>query len=146
MVTWRQHRPHDSLKFFASYKPADNRFGKGRAALNPIFMTSGASFSHEKGARVSMPILNEIAVAASVLLALLFVSSLFGPPEGNARFEASLYESTTYTSRAEQAAAAELRFARGATPADRVNDVFARFGPGDARRGKRYSSIAGIIQ
>jgi hypothetical protein len=41
---------------------------------------------------------------------------------------------------------AELRFTRDAAPADRVKEVFGRFGPNESRRGKRYASMGTVIR
>ena len=80
------------------------------------------------------------SVIGPALLALLFVSdALFGD---NSRFEGALYESALYAPRlVETPIAQERQFPRNATPADRVQEVFAQFVPNEARRGKRYSAI-----
>jgi hypothetical protein len=106
-------------------------------------MGRAASFLQKKGACWPMPILKDFAAAGSGLLVFLVVSgAVFGDDEP--RFDASLYESSLYAPRMEEAA--ELRFPRDATPADRVREVFARFGPDDSKRGKRYASAAAVIR
>jgi hypothetical protein len=108
-------------------------------------MASAAFFFQKKGARSRMPILKDLAVAGSALLVFLFVSgAYYGDDESDSRFDASLYESILYAPRLEEAA--ELRFARDITPADRVREVFARFVPSDNKRGKRYASAAAVIR
>jgi hypothetical protein len=90
-----------------------------------------------------MQMLKDLAAAATGLLVFLVVSgAVFGDDE--ARLDASLYESSLYAPRAEEAA--ELRYAPGTTPADRVREVFARFGPDDGKRGKRYASAGTVIR
>jgi hypothetical protein len=92
-----------------------------------------------------MPILKDLAVAGSALLVFLAVSgAYFGDDESHWRFDASLYESTLYAPRL--AEAAELRFSRDVTPADRVSEVFGRFGPNESKRGRRYTSAAAVIR
>jgi uncharacterized protein (DUF58 family) len=95
-----------------------------------------------------MPVFKYFAVMGSALLVLLFISdALFGDSGSNLRFNGSLYESALYAPRLDETAvAAELRFTRDATPADRIRDVFAQFVPNDSRRGKRYSSLATVIR
>jgi len=76
-----------------------------------------------------MPVLREAAVAVAVLFALLFVSdALFG--SGEARFDGAFYDSAFYAPRSQ-----EFRFASDATPATRVDGVFALFVARDAKYG-----------
>jgi hypothetical protein len=98
-----------------------------------------------------MQMLKDLAAAGAGLLVFFVVSGgVFGDDEP--RFEASLYDSTLYApkdtikdaTKAEDAA--ELRYPRDTTPADRVREVFARFGPDDGKRGKRYASAATVIR
>jgi hypothetical protein len=95
-----------------------------------------------------MPVFRYFGVVGSALLVFLFVSdAYFGDHESNSRFNGSFYESAFYAPRFEEAAlTAELRFARDATPADRVKDVFAQFVPKESKRGKRYSPLDAIIR
>lgn len=95
-----------------------------------------------------MPVFKYFAVVGSALLVLLFVSdAYFGDSESHARFNGSLYESALYAPRLEETpVAAEPRFTRDATPANRIKEVFAQFVPNDNRRGKRYSSLATVIR
>jgi hypothetical protein len=96
-------------------------------------MARTVSFYQKKGARLPMPILKDLAVAGSALLVFLMVSgAYFGDGESNSRFEASLYQDAIYAPRPQQAA--ELRFPRDVTPADRVRQVFDRFVPDETRR------------
>jgi hypothetical protein len=92
-----------------------------------------------------MPILKDIAAAASALLVFLVVSGAYvGDGESNSRFDASLFDSRFYAPRSEEAA--EFRFARGVAPADRINEVFARFVPGEGKLVKRYASAAVFVR
>jgi hypothetical protein len=111
-------------------------------------MASAASFFAKKGARTSMPVFRYFAVVGSALLMLLFVSDAYlGDSESDARFNGSLYDSAMYAPRLEEAVdTAELQFTRDATPADRVKEVFGRFGPNESRRGKRYASMGTVIR
>jgi len=95
-----------------------------------------------------MPITKYFAVAGSALLALLFVSdAYFGDAESRSRFDGSLFESATYAPRLEEVVATkEFRFTRDVTPASRVKEVFAQFVPSEAKRGKRYSSLATFVR
>lgn len=87
-----------------------------------------------------MPVLREFAAMGAALFALLFVSNaIFGEDAGNWRFDASLYDSATYAPRADDVM-------RNAPPAVRVREVFAQFLPGEAQRGKRYSSLTTFIR
>jgi hypothetical protein len=88
-----------------------------------------------------MPIFKYFAVVGSALLVLLFVcDAYFGDDQRDFRFNASLYESTTYAPRLEETVvSAEPQFARDVTPVDRVKEVFAQFVPSEGKRGKRYS-------
>jgi hypothetical protein len=94
-----------------------------------------------------MPVGKYFSYVGCALLALLFVfDACFGESEANSRFDASLFESATYAPRHEEIATLyEFRYSRDLTPASRVRDVFAQFVPSEAKRGKRYSSTAGII-
>jgi hypothetical protein len=94
-----------------------------------------------------MPDFKYFGVVGSALLVFLFVSDAYlGDNESNSRFYGSLYESALYAPRlGETAGAAELRFTRDATPADRVREVFAQFVPNESKRGKRYSSLAATV-
>jgi hypothetical protein len=93
-----------------------------------------------------MPIARTFSIAATALLALLLVSdALFG--ETPSRFDRAHFDSATYApSRAAPIVASEVLFTPDATPAARVRDVFARFGPNDPRRDKRYSSLATMVR
>jgi hypothetical protein len=93
-----------------------------------------------------MSILKDLAAAATGLLVFFVVSgAFFGDGEtGYSRFDASVFDSAIYAPGAGQAA--EFQFARGATPADRVNEVFARFVPGEGKLVKRYASAAAVIR
>jgi hypothetical protein len=82
-----------------------------------------------------MPVFKEAAIAMAALVGLLVASgALFGD-------DSALYDSAFYAPRSQ-----EFRFARDATPADRINDMFGQFFPGEAKRGKRYSSLTTIIR
>jgi hypothetical protein len=77
-----------------------------------------------------MPVLREAAIAMVVLFAFLFASeALFGT--GEARFDDAFYDGAFYAPRSE-----EFRFASDATPATRVDGVFALFVPREGRNGK----------
>jgi hypothetical protein len=92
-----------------------------------------------------MQLLKDLGAAASGLLVFLVVSgALFGDGERSFSFDPSLFDDALYAPRAEQAA--EAGFARGATPAERINEMFARFRPGEARPAKRYASAAAVIR
>jgi hypothetical protein len=95
-----------------------------------------------------MPVFRYFAIVGSALLVLLFVSDAYlGDNDGYARFNGSLYESALYAPRLDETPiAAEARFTRDATPANRVKEVFAQFVPNENRRGKRYSSLATVIR
>jgi hypothetical protein len=94
-----------------------------------------------------MPISKYFAVVGSALLALLFVTDAYFGDAASSRFDGSLYDSALYAPRPEEVVATrELRFARDVTPAHRVREVFAQFVPSEARRGKRYSSIATFVR
>jgi hypothetical protein len=85
-----------------------------------------------------MPVFREFTFVGSALLLLLFVSGAWSGDESESRFDTALYESATYGPRSEQTAAVtELRFARDASPADRVREVFAPFAANEGRRAKR---------
>jgi hypothetical protein len=85
-----------------------------------------------------MPVLRYFTIAGSALLVFLFVSDAYFGDESNSRFNGSLYESATYVPRIEETTtAAELRFTRDASPADRVREVFAQFVANDGRRVRR---------
>ena len=85
-----------------------------------------------------MPVFKEAAIAMAALVGLLVASdALFGDAEP--RFDSALYDSAFYGSQ-------EFRFARDATPADRINDMFGQFFPSEAKRSKRYSSLTTIIR
>jgi hypothetical protein len=94
-----------------------------------------------------MPIGKYFGYVGSALLVLLFVfDACFGDSEANARFDPSLFDSATYASRQQEIATPyEFRYSRDMTPASRVRDVFAQFVPSEAKRGKRYSTAAGVI-
>jgi hypothetical protein len=94
-----------------------------------------------------MPVFRYFSVAGSALLALLFVTdAYFGDAESRARFDPSLFDSTTYVSRHQEVTTPyEFRYSRDMTPANRVRDVFAQFVPSEAKRGKRYSAAASVI-
>jgi hypothetical protein len=93
-----------------------------------------------KGGAQAMPKFRYFSVVGSALLALLLVSgALFGD---DSRFEGALYESALYAPRLVEAPTIQERqFPRNATPADRIQEVFAQFVPNEGRRGKRYSAI-----
>jgi hypothetical protein len=84
-----------------------------------------------------MPVFREFTFVGSALLLLLFVSGAWSGDESEQRFDTALYESATYGPRSEETAVTELRFARHASPADRVREVFAPFAANEGRRGKR---------
>lgn len=87
-----------------------------------------------------MSVLKEIAAAVAGVWALLAVcDALFGV--GEARFDDDYYRSSFYAPRP-----SEFRFASNTTPAARVSDAFAQFTPGEAKPGKRYSSVTTIIR
>ncbi|MDE2377323.1 hypothetical protein [Bradyrhizobium sp.] len=87
-----------------------------------------------------MPVLRECAIVAAALFALLVVSdAMFGEDAGRGRFDAALYDSTTYAPRSDDSL-------RNASPAVRVREVFAQFLPGEGQRGKRYSSLTTFIR
>jgi hypothetical protein len=87
-----------------------------------------------------MPVFKEAAIAMAALFGLLFLSdALFG--EDDPRFDSAFYDKALYAARSQ-----EFRFARDATPADRINDMFGQFFPGEGKRGKRYSSLTTIIR
>ena len=94
-----------------------------------------------------MPITKYFTVVGSALLALLFVTDAYFGDAASSRFDSSLYDSAIYAPRpAEAAVTREPRFTRDVTPASRVREAFALFVPGEARRGKRYSSLAIIVR
>lgn len=86
-----------------------------------------------------MPVSRYSAIACSVLLAWLFISSAYlADDAGQLRFDGSLYDSALYAPRrAEVEATTEPGLARDVTPAVRVREVFAVFVPNERRRGKR---------
>ncbi len=87
-----------------------------------------------------MTVLREIAVAVAGVYALLLAcDALFGVAD--ARFDDAYFDSAFYAPRAQ-----EFRFASDAAPADRVDDAFAQFAPGDGKRGRRYSSLTTFIR
>ena len=85
-----------------------------------------------------MPIFKYFFVVASTLLILLLVSDTYlVDDESHLRFDGSLYVSALYAPRAEDTrTAVELRLTRDVTPAVRVREVFAVFGPNERRRNK----------
>ena len=94
-----------------------------------------------------MPIFRYFSVVGSSLLVLLFVCDAYFGDANGSRFNESMFESATYTPRAEEVVAKpEVRFTRDASAADRVKEVFAQFVPNEVRRGKRYSSIGIVIR
>ena len=94
-----------------------------------------------------MPITKYFTVTGSALLALLFVADAYFGDAASSRFDSSLYDSAMYAPRLEQAAVTrEFRFIRDVTPASRIREAFAQFVPGEARRGKRYSSLVTIVR
>jgi hypothetical protein len=136
----------DSLKFFASRQPVDNRLRKHLGGLNPVFIASGAS-SFQKRIAQTMPISKYFTVVGSTLLALLFITDAYFGDAASSRFDASLYDSALYAPRPEEVVATrELRFPRDITPANRIKEVFAQFVPSEAKRGKRYSSLTIIVR
>ena len=116
--------------------------------LKPGFYRAGSIlFFKKRGACVPMPIFRYFSVAGSALLAMLFVCDAYFGDASGSRFNESMFESATYAPRAEQVAAkTDRRFARDVSASDRVKEVFAQFGPNDARRSKRYSSIGTVIR
>jgi hypothetical protein len=87
-----------------------------------------------------MSVLKEIAAAAAGVCALFFVcDAVFGV--GEARFDDDYYRSSFYAPQPN-----EFRFASNTPPAARVSDAFAQFTPGEAKPGKRYSSLTTIIR
>jgi hypothetical protein len=120
----------------ANCQPTNNCFGKSWAALNLAFVSSDASFSQKKEARIPMLIFKYFAVVGSALFVFLFVSGAYFGDENNSRFNGSLYESAVYAPRLEETVVtAELRFTRDVTPADRVKEVFGQFVPNEGKRG-----------
>ena len=95
-----------------------------------------------------MPIFKHFAVTGSALLAFLFVSDTFlGDSDANSRFNRSLFDSALYaSSSAKTAVTDERRFARDATPANRVRQVFAQFVPNEGKRDKRYSALETFVR
>jgi hypothetical protein len=95
-----------------------------------------------------MPILKYFGVVGSASLALLFVPDYCcDDDERNSRFHASLYQITLYEPRLEEAIATrERRFTHDATPASRVKEIFALFGPNENKRVRRYSSTGTVIR
>ena len=90
-----------------------------------------------------MSVLREIAAAVAGVSALIVVcDACFGV--GEARFDDDYYRSSFYAPRSN--ATNEARFASHLTPAARVSDAFAQFMPGEAKPGKRYSSLTAIIR
>ncbi|MBI5319341.1 hypothetical protein [Bradyrhizobium sp.] len=90
-----------------------------------------------------MSVLKEIAAAVAGVCALIVVcDACFGV--GEARFDDDYYRASFYAP--QLSARNEFRFAGNTTPAARVSDAFAQFTPGDARHGKRYSSLTTIIR
>ena len=88
----------------------------------------------------SMSVLKEIAAAVVGVYALLLAcDACFGV--GEARFDDDFYRASFYAPRP-----GEVRIAGNVTPAARVSDAFAQFTPGEARPGKRYSSLTTIIR
>lgn len=88
-----------------------------------------------------MSVLKEIAAAVAGVYALLLVcDAAFGV----GRFDDDYYRSSFYAPRSN--ASNEVRVAGDVTPAARVADAFAQFTPGEARPGKRYSSLPTIIR
>ena len=87
-----------------------------------------------------MSVFRETAAAVVGVCALIFVcDACFGV--GEARFDDDYYRASFYAPRP-----GEVRLAGNVTPAARVSDAFAQFTPGEARPGKRYSSLATIIR
>ena len=87
-----------------------------------------------------MSVLKETAAAVAGVCALLFVcDAVFGV--GEARFDDEYYRASFYAPRPEAP-----HFAGNSTPAARVADAFAQFTPGEARPGRRYSSLPTIIR
>lgn len=90
-----------------------------------------------------MSVLKEIAAAVAGVCALIFVcDASFGV--GEARFDDDYYRASFYAP--QPTTTYEFRFAGNTTPAARVSDAFAQFTPGEARPGKRYSSLTTIIR
>ena len=88
-----------------------------------------------------MSVLKETAAAVAGVCGLLFVcDAVFGV--GEARFQDDYYMASFYAPRLQN----EFRFARDTTPAARVADAFAQFTPGEARPGKRYSSLPTFVR
>jgi hypothetical protein len=87
-----------------------------------------------------MSVLREIVVAVAGVYALLLVcDAVFGV--GEARFDDAYYLSSFYAP-----CPHEFRFASGTSPAARVRDAFAQFGPGEVRPNRRYSSLTTVIR
>ena len=81
-----------------------------------------------------MPIFKYFAVVGSTLLVFLIVSDAYlTDDESHLRFDGSLYVSALYAPRVEK-----IR-PRDVTPAGRVREVFAVFGPNERRRNRRDS-------
>ncbi|MGQ0686464.1 hypothetical protein [Bradyrhizobium sp.] len=88
-----------------------------------------------------MSVLKEIAAAVAGVCALIFAcDAVFGV--GEARFDDDYYLASFYAPRPSH----EFRFARDATPAARISDTFAQFTPGEAKPGRRYSSLTTIVR
>jgi hypothetical protein len=87
-----------------------------------------------------MSVLKEIAAAVAGVCALIFAcDAVFGT--GGARFDDDYYRASFYAPQP-----SEFRFAANTTPAARVSDAFAQFTPGEAKPGKRYSSLPTILR
>ena len=88
-----------------------------------------------------MSVFKETAAAIAGVWALLLVcDACFGV--GEARFDNDYYLASFYAPRSDK----EFRFASNITPAARVADAFAQFTPGEAKPGKRYSSLLTIVR
>jgi hypothetical protein len=88
----------------------------------------------------AMIIVKEAGFAAAAVFALLLISdALFGKQES--RFDEMFYESSYYAPQS-----LSFRYARNATPAQRIDDIFAQFFPAEAKRSRRYSSLTTIVR
>ena len=87
-----------------------------------------------------MSVLKETAAAVVGVCALLFVcDAVFGV--GEARFDDDYYRASFYAPRQD-----ESRFAGNTTPVARIAGAFAPFTSGEAKPGRRYSSLPTIIR
>lgn len=87
-----------------------------------------------------MSILKETAVAIVGVYALILGGdAVFGAYD--MRFDDAYYRSSFYAPQS-----SEFLYASNITPAARISDAYAQFTPGEAKSGKRYSSLTTIIR